>query len=261
MLTHAINRTNLPPWLIASRHFNRNPKTIEIQGVRNTHKRLFEMLDEEPDRKIRAHVFHGYMNVAFQLHQWKAQRSPNSRRSLKNSYLRFLRGWMFDSNSVEGAVIKGWAESRFGLSPTYHRERIEPDTPAYTIFELHRAQGSTRTCAIDSQFDLLYEYVQYELARRFQPSWTLTLYRGVYDFEEHRVIEKGSEDMVLWMNNMSSFTLDFERAWEFGTTVISADVPLSKIFYLSGILPTSLLLGEQEALVIGGEYDVILHKG
>jgi len=260
MYTHTFNRTNLPPWLISSRHFNRNPRAMELQGVRAAHRRLFAMLDAETDAVVRAHLFHGYMNVVFQLHQWKVQKSSNSRRSLKNSYLRFLRGWMFDANSVEGAVIKGWAESRFGLPPTYHREPLETGTPAYTIFELHRAQGSTRTSAIDSQFDLLYEFVQYELARRFRVPWTLTLYRGVYDFEEHRVLERHEGRMVLWMNNVTSFTLEFERAWEFGTTVLSADVPLSKIFYLSGILPTSLLTGEQEALVIGGEYDVVLHK-
>ena len=43
---------------------------------------------------------------------------------LKNSYLRFLRGWMMDSNSVEGAVLKGWVESRMGVTPYLHKIRI-----------------------------------------------------------------------------------------------------------------------------------------
>ena len=44
--------------------------------------------------------------------------SDKARKSLKNSYLRYLRGWMMDSNSIEGAVLKGWVESRMGLPPT-----------------------------------------------------------------------------------------------------------------------------------------------
>ena len=51
-------------------------------------------------------------------------------------------------------------------------------------------KGSQRTNAILPQFDLLYEFVQYELGRRFPGQTHMTLYRGIYDFEEHQVIEK-----------------------------------------------------------------------
>ena len=38
--------------------------------------------------------------------------------------------------------------------------------------------------------------------------------------------------------------------------MIKAAVPLTKIFFSSGLLPKSLLKGEGEQLVIGGEYEV-----
>ena len=61
---------------------------------------------------------------------------------------------------------------------------------------------------------------------------------------------------LMRLNNLNSFTSDFERAWEFGSRVLKAEVPLTKVFFLCGILPKSLLKGEDEYLVIGGEYNV-----
>jgi NAD+--dinitrogen-reductase ADP-D-ribosyltransferase len=58
------------------------------------------------------------------------------------------------------------------------------------------------------------------------------------------------------MNNISSFTADRDCAWEFGSTVWEVRVPLTKIFFFSGLLPDNLLKGEDEFMVIGGEYRV-----
>ena len=58
------------------------------------------------------------------------------------------------------------------------------------------------------------------------------------------------------MNNLSSFTSERECAWEFGSTVWETSVPTAKIFFFSGLLPDSILKGEDEYLVIGGEYRV-----
>ena len=55
------------------------------------------------------------------------------------------------------------------------------------------------------------------------------------------------------LNNLVSFTTDFERAWEFGSKVLQADVPLPKIFFHSGLLPATMH-GEDEYIVIGGLY-------
>ena len=258
-----MNRCNLPPWAIASRHYNSHPKALEIQGVRHNGRPLFEKLDLQNDPTVRGMLFHDFMDVRYQLHQWQREDSSSSRKSLKNSYLRFLRGWLFDSNSIEGAVLKGWVESRFGLSPTFHHVPIDDIHSAdYFRYTVERMKGSTRTSAILAQLDLLYEFVQYELARRLPGRTHMTLYRGIYDFTEHQVIEQLDKNLyLLRLNNLNSFTDDFEKAWEFGSRVLQAEVPLTKVFFMGGLLPRSLFKGEGEVLVIGGEFEVRVLTG
>lgn len=256
-MQHSFNHCNLPPWVIASRHFNEHPQSLEIQGVRLANRFLFEKLDSLGSAEERAVVFNDYMSVKFQLHQWQRE-TATARKSLKNSYLRFLRGWMMDSNSVEGAVLKGWVESRMGLHPTFHNVRIlDVHDEGYQQFALDRTKGSARTSAINSQLDLLYEYCQYELARKYPDRNSLTLYRGTYERYEHDVLETISKrEEIVRLNNLNSFTTDEERAWEFGFIVWEVRVPLAKIFFFSELLPNSILKGEGECLVIGGEYRV-----
>ncbi len=263
MLSASFNLCNLPPWAIASRHFNRHPQRLEIQGVRRANRRLFAHLDELADPVGRGGYFHDYMDVTFQLHQWAGEATVSARKSLKNSYLRFLRGWMFDANSREGAVLKGWVESRFGLPPTFHRETIHDiHGEAYFRYLVDRMQGSARTSAINNQLDVLYEFVQYELARRYPSRHQFTLYRGINDFDEHLILEElGRRRYLLRLNNLNSFTDDFERAWEFGSKVLRAEVPLAKVVFRGDLLPTSLLHGEGELLVIGGEYEIDVLTG
>ena len=263
MYPTAMNRCNLPPWAIASRHYNQHPKVLEIQGVRHNGRPLFEKLEGQEDPDMRGTLFHDFMDVRFQLHQWQRETTPNSRKSLKNSYLRFLRGWLFDSNSIEGAVLKGWVESRLGLAPTFHHVPIgDVHSEAYFRYTVDRMQGSERTNAIMPQLDLLYEFVQRELVRRLPGQSHLTLYRGIYDFTEHQIIaQQAKNHYLLRLNNLNSFTDDFERAWEFGSRVIEAQVPLTKIFFMGGLLPRSLFKGEGEVLVIGGEFEVKVLTG
>ncbi len=255
---NSLNYCNLPPWAIASRIYNQNPQPIEIQGVRCAGKPLFSKLEKIDDLLQRGQIFHDFMDVRFHLHQWEQQESKSSRKALKNSYLRFLRGWLFDSNSIEGAVLKGWVESRMGLPPLFHKEPI-PDihSEAYFVYTVEKMKGAARTSAILRQLDLLYEYVQYELKRQYPELTHLSLYRGINDFTEHQVLEqRDKQHYLLRLNNLNSFTDDFELAWEFGSRVLKVEVPLTKIFFCSGLLPKSLLKGEGEYLVIGGEFDV-----
>jgi NAD+--dinitrogen-reductase ADP-D-ribosyltransferase len=254
------NLCDLPPWEIASRTYNDDPTPLHIQGVRATHRHFFDQLDRLETWDERARVYEDYMEVAFHLHQWRREKDPSGRLSLKNSYLRFLRGWLFDANSVEGAVMKGWVESRLGIPPTFHKKRIPAgESEAYLDYMRDRLNGAARTNAILSQLDLLYEFVQYEMTRRAPKRRHMTLYRGVYDFAEHEIIARPNlTHAVVRLNNLNSFTRDFERAWEFGTLVIEARVPVSKIFFDGDFLHTGILQGEEEVLVIGGEYDVTL---
>jgi len=263
MRSFSMNLCDLPPWVIGSAHFNRQPQSLEIQGVRHSNRLLFERLEPLTDPVARGQQFHDYMDVKFQLHQWEQAATASSRKSLKNSYLRFLRGWMFDSNAVEGAVLKGWVESRIGLPPTFHREPI-PDVhgEAYFRYTVERMNGSLRTNAINDQFDVLFAFVQEELRRRYVGKTHVTLWRGVNDFAEHEIVEDyGGHRYRLQLNNLNSFTTGFERAWEFGSKVLEAEVPLSKVFFWGDVLPRSLLKGEGEMMVIGGEFDVAVRIG
>jgi len=54
-----------------------------------------------------------------------------SKSRAKASYLRVVRGWAFDPDGREAAVLKGWVESRFGLMPRHHGESLrEPGSAA-----------------------------------------------------------------------------------------------------------------------------------
>lgn len=249
---------NVPPWILGSKSFNDKPQRLRIQGVRATHSHFFNQLDQLSTWEERAAIFQDYMEVAFHLHQWRKADAPDDHVSLKHSYLRFLRGWLFNASSVEGAVIKGWVESRMGLKPTYHRGHIQgKDSDEYLAYLTDRMGGAARTNAIFSQLDLLYEFVQYEMERR-DPSIThITLFRGIYNFNEHEIlIKKDERRAVVRLNSLNSFTHDFERAWEFGTFVFEAKVPVSKIFFDGSFLHAGILRGEEEVLVIGGVYDI-----
>lgn len=61
---------------------------------------------------------------------------------------------------------------------------------------------------------------------------------------------------LITLNNLSSFSSDKEIAWEFGSLVWKVQVPIAKIVFFSGLLPSSLLQGENEYLVLGGDYRV-----
>lgn len=255
MSSTTFNLCNLPPWVIASRHFNEHPQSLTIQGVREANRFLFSKLDGIESCEERGQVFSDYLSVKFQLHH-ESGHTESARKALRNSYLRFLKGWMMDSNSVEGAVLKSWVESRMGIAPTFHNGCIKGnDCDAHYSYIIDRTRGSKRTNAINAQLDLLYEYCQYELIRCYGEMSCLTLFRGTYDTSEHQILEQVTKrEQIVRLNNLVSFTDEEERAWEFGSTVWRVQVPTSKIFFFDQLLPTSLLKGEGEYLVIGGDY-------
>jgi len=257
-----VNRCDQPPWVIASPHFNRNPRTLEIQGVRRAHRSLFARLDRLSEPAAREEAFRDYVGLLFRAGKWRDETSSLGRRSLRNGYLRFLRGWMLDASSAEGAVLKGWVESRFGIPPVFHAGWIEgPDTHAYLVYLAERMRGTARTNAVESQFDLLYEFVQSELRRRHPGVPSFTLYRGVGNLADYRVLSPpAGNKVVLRLNNLNSFSSSLEHAWQFGSRVLEAEVPASKIFFRSDILRGVLPKAEEEALVIGGDCEVTVRS-
>lgn len=252
-----MNLCEVPAWAIASSGFNVQPSAIHIAGVRPSNRRLFSKLDQTESASDRSKIFHEYLCVKFNLHHWN-EYAGKARKSLRNSYIRFLNGWGMDSNGTEGAVLKSWVQSRFGVMPTYHRGILKHEGGVEDErFVYDRMRGRSRTNAIDSQLDLLYEFCQYELKRRWPLRETQTLYRGTCDPEEHFVRKSdSSRKSIVRLNNLVSFTADRERAWEFGSTVWKACIARPKIVFFSELLGRSILQGEAEYLVIGGDYEV-----
>lgn len=254
-LAPSFNRCNLPPWAIASVEFQDNPRDIEIEGVHQMDRRLFQKLEGIGEPEERARVFHEYLTVKFRLHE-EAQHTQSAQASIRHSYLHFIRAWGADSNGHGGAVLKAWVESRFGIRATYHNGRISEDPEANERYLRDRMKGASKVMGASMQLDLLYAFCQDELKRRHPGQRWLTLYRGTHDPEEYAVRDGTANHELVELNNLSSFTSDLEIAWEFGSRVWEVRVPLQKIVFFSGLLPTSILQGEAEFLVLGGTYRV-----
>jgi NAD+--dinitrogen-reductase ADP-D-ribosyltransferase len=254
-----INRCNLPAVILGGLTFQCSPVDIELDGIAQFHRGFFSLLDQLDDVNERAHAFTKHMNASFFLNDpEQAGYSPrtNSKRH-KADYWRMLRGWGFDSNGREGAALKGWVESRFGLLPRHHAGPIRDFSgSAYRHYLEMRARALYGTNAVEAQFDLLYSYCQYELARQFPDTNHFTLYRGVNRVDDYETLATlDNKRRVVLFNNLSSFTANRERADEFGDYLLTARVPLAKIFFHTRLLP-GMLQGEDEYTVIGGLYEV-----
>ncbi len=252
-----INRCNLPAVILGSLTFQQHPTALSIDGVEVLHRDLMRRLDGIKDPGNRAQQFIDYMTVHFLLNALdEAGLDEESRldRS-KADYRRLLRGWSFDSDSRDAAVMKGWVETRFGLLPRFHQQPIRSsDDEAYQQYQHAYAQGLYNTNSLEAQLDLLYTYCQYELQRQFPEQTLIALYRGSNDVEQMRHPQTdNNKKPLLLLNNLNSFSSDIERASEFGDRVFRIEVPLSKIVFYSELIP-SYLKGENEYIVIGGVY-------
>lgn len=254
-----INRCNLPAVILGSLTFQRHPTPLALDGVAELHAELFRRLDAIRGDGARAAAFRDYLTVHFRLeHPEDAGFSDGPHQRAKANWLRTLRGWSFDADGREGAVLKGWVESRFGLLPRFHGEPLRDfAAPAFRRYQEMRAAGLYGTNALEGQLDLLYAFGQYEFARAGRQAATPTLYRGVNRLGEHEVLASEGKRQTVLFNNLTSFTRERERAGEFGDYILEAQVPTAKIFFHCGLLP-GVLKGEDEFLVVGGAYDVTL---
>jgi NAD+--dinitrogen-reductase ADP-D-ribosyltransferase len=247
-----LNRCNLSPWALASQHFQADPRPIEIAWVRQEHGDLLALLAGIADPAERAACFHDYALRRFWLHEDPAT-WPDQAERQRRSYAAVLRGWGIDSSGASGAVLKGWAENRFGLRAIWHGAALD-EADADPRYAAERMRGALS--GIGQQLDLLYTYAQDELRRRHGAERWLTLYRGTHDPEAYLVKQPtglGREQLVEF-NSVSSFTADAETAWEFGSLVWRVRVPLAKVVYATGLLGGQLLQGESEHIVLGGDY-------
>jgi NAD+--dinitrogen-reductase ADP-D-ribosyltransferase len=252
-----INRCNLPAVILGSVTFQRHPTELRLDGVHELHADLFLRLDQLSDAAERSQLFRDHLAAHFCLeHLEEAGLTEGSRRRANANWMRIVRGWSFDADGREGAVLKAWVESRFGLLARFHREPLRDFTaPAYRHYQEMCAAGLYGTNALESQLDLVYAYCQYEFQRTVPALAHLTLYRGVNRIDEHEVLAGGGRRQVVLFNNLVSFTTCRERAGEFGDYILEVQVPASKVFFHCGLLPGTLK-GEDEYLVIGGAYEV-----
>jgi NAD+---dinitrogen-reductase ADP-D-ribosyltransferase len=254
-----INHCNLPADILGGLTFQRSPVALELDGVAQFHRGLFELLDKLDDAKDRAEAFAMHMKASFYLDDpEQAGYSAQSVQRHKADYLRMVRGWSFDPDGREGAALKGWVESRFGLLPRHHGGPIRDlSGEAYRHYLEMRATALYGANALEAQFDLLYTYCQYELARQLPGETHLTLYRGVNRVDNYETLATldDEKNRVVLFNSLSSFTANRERADEFGDYLLTARVPFAKTFCYTKLLP-GMLQGEDEYTVIGGLYEV-----
>lgn len=253
----SINRCNLPAVILGSLTFQRHPTPLVLDGIAELHRSLFQLLDgSDADRDERARLFRDYISAHFCLDRLEdAGLDRRTAKRAKANWLRLLRGWSFDADGREGAVLKSWVESRFGLIPRFHGEPLRDfSSPAYLRYLEMRSAGLYGTNALEAQLDLLYAYCQYEFART--PTAThRTLFRGINHIDEHEILVENKKFPVVLFNNLTSFTESAERAGEFGDYILEAQIPTAKIFFHDRLLP-GILKGENEHLVIGGAYQV-----
>lgn len=255
----ALNRCNLPPVILGSLTFQRFPEALAIDGVTTFHADLFSHLNACANSTERAQHFQDYMTVHFRLEHPEDVGGKAGKCRSKADYLRILRGWFFNSDGREGAVLKSWAESRFGLTVRHHKGPLKsPDDPAFALYMKDRADGLYNTNALEAQLDLVYTYCQFELACQFPAQSHLTLYRGVNRLDDFEILQAPNpREQVLLLNNVNSFTSDRDTAGEFGDYILTVQTPASKLFFFSGLLP-GRMTGEHEYIVLGGAYEVAI---
>ncbi|MBF0346209.1 MAG: NAD(+)--dinitrogen-reductase ADP-D-ribosyltransferase [Magnetococcales bacterium] len=255
------NHTNLGTHALGGVAFQKSPVALELVGVREVHHELFDKLAPLATHAERAVQFMDYMTVHFFMrHLEKVGYTAGARLDRhKVDYQRILRGWMFNPDGREAAVLKGWVASRFGLLPRYHNGPLDDyEGTAFQNFLKMQSAGLYNTNALESQLDVLYAYSQYELAHNNPHRRHWSLYRGFNGMDEQECfVRHGKRRAVVLLNNLNSFSEFRERADEFGDTIMEVQVPLAKIVFYHGLLPGAFK-GEGEVMVIGGLYDVSL---
>lgn len=167
---HSNNMIGLPTAMLTNAEFNDFPVPVKISGVREMNRNLFEMLGQAENWRESAEAFYSYMMAMFAIEpeQWEAPpknapKPPGPTTRYRSSYLRLLRGWGHESSGPEGAVLKGWVESRFGIPPLYHKEPIQDynDAPWMDYTE-QKMNSRFHNNAIYTQLDILYEFCQWQ---------------------------------------------------------------------------------------------------
>lgn len=252
----ATSLVGVPAAVLASTAFNAAPSALHVAGVRELHADFFDALARCEGAAAASAAFAHYMKE-----RWRApSAAPAAARRWRASYLKLLQGWGLDANGAAGAVLKGWAESRFGVLPVFHRQPLARfPSPAWVAYLEEKACGRYLNSQVLQQLDLLFEFCQWMLARHalLGPGPCVTLWRGSNRIEEQVVAGSlQARRCTVRLNSLVSFSTTREQAGCFGDWLLCTRVPLSKLLLVPGLLDTRSLQGEAEVLAVGGLYEV-----
>ena len=173
--------------------------------------------------------------------QREAPRKAGPRR-YRSSFQRLIKGWGYDSNGPEGAVLKGWVESRFGIFPSFHKEPIgRISSGAWTTYVEEKMSSRFHNNAIYIQLDLLYEFCQWALMHFAAPGAIhLTLYRGVNAFDEHQIVgHLDKHSVVMRLNNLDLvLVVPRDRATASAARSSRRACRSRKVAYFNALLPS-----------------------
>jgi NAD+--dinitrogen-reductase ADP-D-ribosyltransferase len=260
---HSTNLIGMATACMASHLFNQYPKPLHIAGTRESAPGLFEQLAGQATLAECGRIFQDYMCVVFGFEtEQRLRDDAEGRRRYRNSYLRLIQDWGLDSNNAQGAVLKGWVESRFGLFPNYHKQQISSFmSKDWIVYTEEKMNSRYHNNCIYMQLDLLYEFCQWVIERFQVPAAThKTLYRGVNALDDWNVTEQDKQHKIVRFNSIVSFTDRPSIASEFGGYILEVEVPMVKLVFFSDLLPHHALRGEGEYLVIGGDYRVKVQR-
>ena len=261
---HSTNLIGIATACIASQAFNQHPVPLHIAGVRESASGLFTHLRKQPDRQACARVFQDYMCDVFGSEAEQGlKQDAAGRKRYRNSYLKLIQDWGLDSNNAQGAVFKGWVESRFGLLPTYHKHRLTAGNSKNWVSYIEEKMNSRyHNNCIYMQLDLLYEFCQWVIENYHHPAaGHKTLYRGVNALDVDSIIlDEDNHHKTLRFNSLVSFTDRRSIASEFGAYILEVQIPMVKLIFYNDLLPHHALRGEAEYLVIGGDYRVNIQR-
>jgi len=257
---YGTSMVGVPAPVLASVSFNQAPQPLHVAGVHAAHSPLFNALEHTQSAGEARELFAHYMREMFGLDRPTTPAPPEDAHRWRVSYLKLLQGWGLDANGAAGAVLKGWAESRFGLLPAFHKVPLGR-FPSAAWVDYLQDKGAARyhNHQILQQLDLLFEFCQWMLARHallgLEP--VVTLWRGSNRIEEQVVAGSlRARRCTVRLNNIVSFSTTREQAGWFGDWLLCARVPLCKLLLVPGLLDTRSLQGEAEVLAIGGLYEV-----
>jgi len=261
---HSTNLIGVATAYLASAVFNQQPMPLHIAGTRESASGLFDCLARQSDRHECGRIFQAYMCDVFGFDAEQQLRNDKyGRRRYRNSYLHLIQDWGLDSNNAQGAVFKGWVESRFGLYPTYHKQPLlKFNSRQWAGYIEEKMNSRYHNNCIYMQLDLLYEFCQWMVARFQLPAIDyMRLYRGVNSLDEHSIVEKiDKQHKIIRFNNINSFTDRRSIASEFGAYILEVQVPVVKLVFFTELLPHHALRGENEYLVLGGDYQVKVYR-